>query len=254
MSVTKQFSAKTRRILQGIIYEKTGCYIKGNFLNQAFTRRSYTSQNGGENNEILEFIGDQILSYYVVKIIAENYGALNSDYEYTFRVHENRFTALKQHFINNAKLAEIIDEWGLTKYLIVGKGDYSNEVDKQVKVKADLFEAILGAIAISSKWNGSVLEKAVRQMLSIEEELKSIIETDYRPVQFDMENSINTLKELAEHGECSIPKYEYETPETLGYDQDGNPIWVCTCTIINDKTGIIRQVWSSSKKAARRAA
>ena len=30
-------------------------------LKQAFTRRSYSEENGGENNEVLEFIGDKAL-------------------------------------------------------------------------------------------------------------------------------------------------------------------------------------------------
>ena len=34
-------------------------------LNQAFTRRSYTEENGGENNEVLEFIGDKALDFAV---------------------------------------------------------------------------------------------------------------------------------------------------------------------------------------------
>ena len=38
-------------------------------LNQAFTRRSYTEENGGENNEILEFIGDKALDLAVVKVL-----------------------------------------------------------------------------------------------------------------------------------------------------------------------------------------
>lgn len=255
MRRTKEFKSSERTKLKNIICEKTGYYIRGNcLLSQAFTRRSYSAEQGGENNEILEFIGDQILSYYVVKIIAEHYGALNGDCEYTFRVRENNFTALKQELISNETLAKIIDEWEIAEYLIVGKSDYFNEIDKQVKVKADLFESILGAIAVESKWDTAVLEKAVSQMLSIDEKVKSIIETDYRPSQFDIENAIKTLKELAEHGGCSVPKYEYGTPEQLGYDKDGNPIWVCTCSVINDKTGIIRQVWASSKKAVKKAA
>ena len=36
-------------------------------LQQAFTRRSYTAENGGENNEVLEFIGDKALDFVVVK-------------------------------------------------------------------------------------------------------------------------------------------------------------------------------------------
>ena len=255
MRKQKDLTQSERAKLKNIICQKTGYYIRKNcLLIQTFTRRSFSVEQGGENNEILEFIGDQVLSYYVVKIISERYGALNSDCEYTFRVRENRFSALKQEFVRNETLAKIIDEWGIAEFLIVGKSDFANEVDKQVKVKADLFEAILGAIAVESEWDSLVLEKAVSQMLSIDEKIKTIIETDYRYIRFDMENAVNTLKELAEHGECSIPKYEYGIPEALGYDKDGNPIWACKCAIINDKTGIIRQVWASSKKAAKKAA
>ena len=208
----------------------------------------------GENNEILEFIGDQVLGYYATKIISENYGSLNSDCEYNFRVRENRFNELKKEFVNNEKLAKIIEEWDITKYLIVGKSDYANEIDRQTKVKADLLEAIIGAIAVSAKWDSVVVENSVRKILSISDKLSAIIETEYRQTQFNMENAINTLKELAEHGGCTPPEYDYGTPEQLGYDEDGNPHWACTCRIVNKKTGIIRQVWANSKKAAKKAA
>lgn len=251
----KYDKAKEIKELKSLIQEKTGYLIKQSCLmNQIFTRSSFSAEEGGENNEILEFIGDQVLNYYVVKIIAEHYGALNSECEYVFRVRQNRFTMLKQEFVNNETLAKIIDEWGIAAFLIVGKSDYLNEVDKQRKVKADLFEAILGAIAVSSNWNADVLEKAVRKMLSIEEKIKIIAEAEVRPFQFDMENAITTLKEVAEHGGCSIPKYEYGTPEQLGYDKEGRPNWCCSCSIINERTGIIRQVWASSKKMAKKAA
>jgi len=255
MKTKKNFNESERRELNKIIYEKAGYYIRGNcLLLQAFTRSSFSAEQGGENNEILEFIGDQVLNYYVVKIIAKRYGALNSDCEYTFRVRENRFTALKQELVSNELLAGIIDEWDVVKYLIVGKNDYLNKIDEQVKIKADLFESILGAIAIESKWDSVVLEKAVSQMLSLDEKIKKIVETDCRPIQFDIENAINTLKELAEHHRCSHPQYEYDSPEQLGYDKDGNPIWSCTCRVINNVTGITRTVWASSKKTAKKAA
>lgn len=255
MKREKKLKESEKRRIINTIREKTGYYIRNNcLLIQAFTRKSFSAEWGGENNEILEFIGDQVLSYYVVKIIAERYGASNSDFEYTFRVRENRFNALKQELTSNEALAKIVDEWAIAEYLIVGKCDYLNEIDKQVKVKADLFEAILGVIAVESKWNAEVLENAVGQMLSIDEKIRDIIETDYRPVQFYIENAVNTLKELAEHGGCSVPEYKYGTPEQLGYDEDGNPKWCCTCTIINDKTAITRHVWASSKKIAKKAA
>ena len=45
-------------------------------LQQAFTRRSYTEENGGENNEVLEFIGDKALDFVIVKLLIQKYGHL----------------------------------------------------------------------------------------------------------------------------------------------------------------------------------
>ena len=36
-------------------------------LEQAFIRRSYSEENGGADNELLEFIGDKALDLVVVK-------------------------------------------------------------------------------------------------------------------------------------------------------------------------------------------
>jgi len=41
-----------------MVQEQIGYDFKNlDLLQQAFTRRSYTAENGGENNEVLEFIG-----------------------------------------------------------------------------------------------------------------------------------------------------------------------------------------------------
>ena len=40
-----------------------------NLLQQAFTRRSYSQEHGGENNEVLEFIGDKVLDLFVIKLL-----------------------------------------------------------------------------------------------------------------------------------------------------------------------------------------
>ena len=252
---TKELTTQEEKTIEKIIYEKSGCFISRKcLLNQAFKRSSYSAENGGENNEILEFIGDQVLSYYAVKYTAERFGGMNCDLEYTFKVRENRFSALRQELVNNETLAKIIDEWDVAKYLIVGKSDLVNEVAKQTKTKADLLEAIIGAIAIQYKWDGDVLEKAVAKILSLDERLKAVVETEYRPAEFDIESSVSTLKEAAEHGECSPPNYSYGEPESIGYDEDGSPRWCCTCTVETKCTAIIRQVWSSSKKAVKKAA
>ena len=50
-------------------------------LQQAFVRRSYAKEQGGEDKEILEIIGDKVLDLVVVKLLTEKYGHFISDYE-----------------------------------------------------------------------------------------------------------------------------------------------------------------------------
>ena len=82
-------------------------------LLQAFTRSSYSKQYGGENNEVLEFLGDRVLDMYVVKVIADRFGFVKSQSEYYDEANENDefcivahknegdFTELKKEIVNN---------------------------------------------------------------------------------------------------------------------------------------------------------
>ena len=162
-----------------IIKEKTGYSIKSSIiLNQVFRRSSFAAETGQNSNEIFEFIGDQVLSFYVVKIVSKRCGSLSITDDYTFRIRENRFTQIKQALVNNEALSKIIDEWDIAKYLLLGSSDIKNEVDKESKVKADLFEAIIGAIAIESEWDSEILENAVLKALNIDEKITDMIESD----------------------------------------------------------------------------
>jgi ribonuclease-3 len=254
MKRQKYFNGQDKQKLKLLIQEKTGYCIRSSCaLSQAFRRRSFCAEEEGKSNEMFEFIGDQVLSYYVVKIISDRCCALNIEGDYSFRIRENYFTSLKQEIVSNEVLASIIDEWGVSEYLIVGRSDEKNQVDQQTKVKADLFESIIGAIAIDSKWNPVVLETAVRKSLNLDDRLQAIIQSDYNSMTINIDNAVTVLKELAEKEQCSMPKYEFSGPEVFGYDKDGNPIWHCSCSIINDITGIMRGVYASSKKDAKKA-
>lgn len=68
---------------------------------------------------------------------------------------------------------------GLGDYLIMGKGDINNHVDEEDSVKEDLFEAILGAVALDSGWNLSDLQDVVEIMLAPDSELQKNTKTDY---------------------------------------------------------------------------
>ena len=250
----KYFNGQDKHKLKLLIQEKTGyCIRSSSALSQAFRRRSFCVEQEGKSNEMFEFIGDQVLSYYVVKIFSDRCCALNIEGDYAFRIRENYFTSLKQELVSNETLASIIDDWGIAEYLIVGRSDERNQVDQQTKVKADLFESIIGAIAVDSMWDPTVLETAVRNALNLDDRLQAIIQNDYNSMTVNIDNAVTVLKELAEKEQCSMPKYDFSGPEHLGYDKDGNPIWHCSSSIVNDITGIIRGVFASSKKDAKKA-
>lgn len=254
MNREKYFCGQELTKLKKLIKEKTGYYIKNNsVLIQAFRRSSYAAENGGKSNEIFEFFGDQALSNYVVKIIAKRCGSYNMVGDYTFRIRENRFTTIKQDFISNENFARIIDEWGIINCLLVGKSDEKNEVHKQIKIKADLFESIIGAIAVETNWNDGILEKVVNRALNIDEKIDELIKSDSGYTMFNLDNAVSRLKECAEQQIFTVSEYKFTGPEYLEYDEDGKPIWACNCSIINDITSITRSVLASSKKDAKKA-
>lgn len=232
------------------IAEKTGVWP---FMwVQAFTRKSYAVQWGGRDNEELEYIGDSVLNYYVVKILTDRFGGRDIDHDFRYHLNYHKIDQLKKKLVSNENLAKKIDEWDLVKYLIVGKSDIQNHIDEQEKVKADLFEAILGSVAVQKKFDPEILENAVYKMLSMDDVFEDILSIEYRPIQYTIDNAITTLKELAEHGEIRMPEYDCHGPECLGYDKDGNPIWCCGCSV--NKFGIGLCVFANSKKDAKKAA
>lgn len=308
-------------------------------LFQAFTRRSYTEENGTEHNEVLEFIGDRVLDFYVTKILIDRYGYTKSqleDYddensydEFVVEKYstEGNLTDIKKKLVNKKMLAQRIEKLGLKEYLIMGNGDIKQNKQNEDSVKEDLFEAILGAIAIDSNWNPDELEDSVNFMLNMDHYLNNgftedkdfvgliqqwnqkengeipeyqfleyrdgsfnaildldtqrgmiryqaegysksearmnVSEIAYRdladndelftmkdelPENLTVENSINTLQELAQKGYISMP--EYFIPEEQTYDKDGNSYWSCNCIV--KSYSLSKTAYASSKKEAKK--
>lgn len=176
MRKKKGYTPQEQEKLKKIIQERTGYRIKSDkLLEQIFTRSTYSARKGGENNEVLEFIGDQVLSYFLVKKLSRFCGDWNDEGEYIFRLREHHLTTIKQELVCNENLCQIIDSWGVAKYVVAGPKDWPNELDDQPKARADLFEAILGAIALESGWNPEILEQAVHKMLSLDKRLAVLV-------------------------------------------------------------------------------
>ena len=180
----------TQNVLD-VIQEKIGYKFNEQYLLvQAFTRSSFAAENQNwEDNEKLEFVGDKVLDFIVVKKLTSMYGfraetlaqSLDSiqkgekasadncvdEVNFEFVHSEGEMTEIKKQVVQTNFLARAIEALELENYLLMGKGDIKNNVQSEPHVKEDLLEAIIGAVAIDSSWDMIAIEKVIDKMLNI---------------------------------------------------------------------------------------
>ena len=226
---------------QTIVSQQIGHYKFNNprLLTQAFTRKSFTEENGGENNEVLEFIGDKALEIAVVRYLVREYGNAPSkedlnrmkwegekfDYEFSSTLDEGELTMLKQRLVQKDTLARRIDELQIAKYLIMGKGDIQNNRSEEKSVKEDLFEAIVGAVAIDSNWDFEKIQEVVEVMLNPDSVLESEDNIDYVRLIYQWDES---------YGMEPWFQYEEYGEHTTWYIRRENTIYQ-SCNLIGSK-------------------
>ena len=194
---------------QSEIEEKIG-YRFGNYkklLIQAFTRKSFAVENEEyKSNEELEFYGDQLVNTIMTDWLWHSYSTFPNSYKDDFfysEKNESELTRIRAKYVNRSALAHCIDVLNLDRYLLLGKSDKNNEVWKNEKVRCDLFEAIIGAIAVASsikysysssknEWNWDVIEKSCKLMWEI--------------LDFD-ENFIDMLYDKCDELDIREPKF-----------------------------------------------
>ena len=152
------------KLLINMVQGQIGHVFKNpNLLLQAFTRRSFASENGGEDNEILEFIGDKALDLAVVKLLISKYG--DTQKEFSCPIDEGELTRIKSRMVQKSTLARRMDEMGFADQLRMGKGDIKNNVSDEPSVKEDLFEAIVGAVTLDCGWDLDIICSVVEAMI-----------------------------------------------------------------------------------------
>lgn len=232
-------------------------------LQQAFVRRSYSKEYGGEDNEVLEFIGDKVLDLIVIKLLTEKYGCFISDYEdfnpneesneFSCSKNEAELTELKKKLVQKKTLADRINDLDLTDYLIMGNGDTQNNINQEISVKEDLFEAIIGAVALDSDWNMETMQDIVQIMLDPDSYLKDDTEDNY----------VELIQEWTLKRYGVIPWYHFEkASQAIWYSRpfdgisstyNGNPELKHTCLLKLGELDKIFRSFGTSKNEARKA-
>lgn len=107
-------------------------------LKAAFTHRSYWNENPeeGKHNERLEFLGDSLLNMII------------TDYLYAHLPDENEgvLSHLRAQLVDKQACHEYLQELDCGNFLLVGRGELSQEGKGRFSMQANLFEAIVGAI------------------------------------------------------------------------------------------------------------
>lgn len=83
-------------------------------------------------------------------------------------------TMIKSNLVDRDTLSTRIKELGLSNFLLMGEGDKNEGVDTKDKTQEDLFESIIGAVIIDSKWNYEEIEKVIVKMLNLDYFLSNI--------------------------------------------------------------------------------
>lgn len=121
------------------IQEKIGYHFKDrDLLLLPFIHRSYFNEHREmeEHNERVEFLGDAIL------------GALICDYLYNLlpEATEGELSSLRSRLVEASSCCKYITKLGIDKYLLLGKGERTNDGRGRDSILADFFEALVGAI------------------------------------------------------------------------------------------------------------
>lgn len=185
-------------------------------LQQAFVRRSYSEEHGGQNNEVLEFIGDKALDLAVVRLMMLRFGEitegkewnefkLNSSKYFKTKLGEGKFTDIKKLLVQKKTLSKCIDRLGFHKQLIMGKGDIEQGVENQDSVKEDLFEAIIGAVTVDCDYDMRIIVPVVDVMLDF---LAFFKNEDFN-AEYDG-NYVSWLQEWTQSQGYGLPDYVYK--------------------------------------------
>lgn len=224
-------------------------------LQQAFVRRSYSQENGGGNNELLEFIGDKALDLAIIRLLTHEYCRITEEKEYGYRelvpikykgapydkeTEEGRLTDLKKELVQKKALSKCIDKLGFHTQLIMGKGDIQQSVQESDSVKEDLFEAIVGAVAVDSNFDMDSISTAVENMI----DFWAIF--DGRNDELD--NYVGMIQEWSQKNGYGLPSYTYSS---LGRN-DPRGTFCCQLIIKGGNDYYNWEGYSESRAAARK--
>ena len=120
-------------------------YKNKDLINQAFTHSSYVNEHKQSfgDNERLEFMGDAVLQIY----------SAHKLYNIVPELPEGLMSTRRSNLVSEKALAQIVREFGLNQYLLLGAGEEKTGGRDRDSIISDMFEAFIGAIYLDTGYD-----------------------------------------------------------------------------------------------------
>ena len=202
--------------------------IKWDLLDIALTHQSISPQ---DNYEQLEFLGDSVIRLACAELLLEKYPELPV----------GDFAAIRSILVSDKFLAEIAEQYGLERYLLMTSG-VRNDKGGRASRLADAFEALLGA-----------LYESTRDMSLVRPWLDSILQEKAIQVKADpaRQNYKDALQEWSQGKYKLLPTYKVRQNENLINNHNRHERFIAQVWLKNTLLGEGKGV---TKKASQQAA
>lgn len=192
-------------------------------LNEALTHSSYSAEApGAKDYERLEFFGDSVLRFVCSEYLLERF----PDYD------EGQLTAIRSVLVSDKTLAELAQEVGLSKYILLGR-----QVQMRPSIMARSMEAIFGAV-----YNDLGLFEVQNLVLRLFGSRATDVDRDEAKDNFKAQ-----LQEMSQAKGQGVPVYVVENVEGPPHE----PIFSVTVAIEGQEMGSGK---GTTKKAAEQMA
>lgn len=225
-------SKKLDELMRRIGYK----FTNPSLLVQACTRRSYAEEHPESlDNEQLEFYGDKIIEFVIMKAMCARYGYVREGGMYFSQLREGELTQIKTEIVCGSSFAKCADYLELEDFLILGNGDVAQNVKSNESVQEALLEAIVGAVALDCNWTLETLEHVVQHLLELDCRLAGasinkkidrsiVIQAIGEPT---LQRAVNQLQELAQKNITEPPTYDFAST----VEDKGDVTWSCVCRV-----------------------
>jgi ribonuclease-3 len=171
-------------------------------LEEALTHRSFLNESeeqGGKDNERLEFFGDAVIDFFLSHLLLERFPAS----------HEGELTKIRASLVGEENLGNLARMIALGRYLKLGRGEVKSGGRGKRSILADAYEALVAAVYLDGG--------AAPVQRLVERHFGPLLESG--PALSIARDNKTEFQELAQALFGVVPRYRHRDPSGPDHDR-----------------------------------